>query len=109
MVLPENYDGGFVGRQESRASPSRALFHKRTRTVSKRLKDDFDVTFAASNRTSSARVASVTVKHIGPFFDQMRSFRDSLFLMSHRCGRKLRRFHFFLVLSVIIVIIIQLI
>jgi hypothetical protein len=37
--------------------------------LKKTLKDDFDVTFAAANRTSSARVASLTVEQIGPFFD----------------------------------------
>jgi len=54
--------------------PSGTISRAYATGLRKTLKDDFDVTFAAANRTSSARVASLTVEHIGPFFDQMRIF-----------------------------------
>jgi hypothetical protein len=59
---------------KNREPPSGTISQEYADGLKKTLKDDFDVTFAAANRTSSARVASLTVEHIGPFFDQMRIF-----------------------------------
>jgi hypothetical protein len=59
---------------KNREPPSGTISQACAKGLRKTLKDDFDVTFAAANRTSSARVASLTVEHIGPFFDQMRIF-----------------------------------
>jgi hypothetical protein len=59
---------------KNREPPSGTISQAYADGLKKTLKDDFDVAFAATNRTSSAFVASLTVEHIGPFFDQMRIF-----------------------------------
>jgi hypothetical protein len=56
---------------KNREPPSDTISQAYAKGLRKTLKDDFDVTFAAANHTSSARVASLTEEHIGPFFDQM--------------------------------------
>ena len=105
---------------KNREPPSGTISRAYATGLRKTLKDDFDVTFAAANRTSSARVASLTVEHIGPFFDQMRIFHAAAPELVEEPGRlvvldesplwsQTEGFYFFLVLSVIIVIIIQLI
>jgi hypothetical protein len=88
---------------KNREPPSGTISQAYADGLKKTLKDDFDVTFAAANRTSSARVVSLTVEHIGSYFDQMRIFhaaapelvdepRRLVVLDESPCGHKLRRF-----------------
>jgi hypothetical protein len=72
---------------KNREPPSGTISQAYAKGLRKTLKDDFDVTFAAANRTSSARVASLTVEHIGPFFDQMRIFHAAAPELVEQPGR----------------------